>query len=220
MIPIVRPELGEAEKKAAADAVASGWVSHGARCVEFESLVAARLDVRYGRSVNSCTNAILLTLLALGLEPGDEVLVPAFTCVAALNPIVLLGGVPVPVDVELSSFAMTVSELELAITAKTRGVIFAHLFGLCGDVEPVAALCRDRGIWLIEDIALGLGSSISGRALGTFGDAAALSFHPRKLITTGEGGMIASNRRDVADAVAALRNYGASRPAWERHNQR
>lgn len=219
-IPIVRPYLGEEERAAALRAMESGWVSHGPQCAEFERAIAAQVGVAHGRAVNSCTNAILLTLLALGLEPGDEVIVPAFTCVAALNPIELLGGVPVPVDVEPTSFGIDPRQLKAALTARTRGVVFAHLFGLAGDVAPVAAACREHGLWLIEDIALGLGATVGDQAVGSFGDAAVLSFHPRKLITTGEGGMVVTDRAELADAVAALRNYGASRPAWERHNQR
>jgi perosamine synthetase len=220
MIPIVRPHFGAEESAAALRAIESGWVSHGPRTAEFERAIAAEVGVAHGRAVNSCTNAILLTLLALGLRPGDEVIVPAFTCVAALNPIELLGGVPVPVDVELTSFGIDPAQLEAAITPRPRGVVFAHLFGLAADVEPVAAVCRARGLWLIEDIALGLGARAGGRAVGSFGDAAVLSFHPRKLLTTGEGGMVVTDSAELADKVAALRNYGASRPAWERHNQR
>ena len=220
MIPIVRPELGEAERAAALRAIESGWISHGPRCVEFEAAVAARLGLAHGRAVNSCTNGILLTLLALDVRPGDEVIVPAFTCVAALNPIALLGATPVPVDVEPSAFGLEAGAVAAAITDRTRGIIFAHLFGFAADLASVASLARERGLWLIEDIALGFGALDDGRPVGTVGDAAVLSFHPRKLITTGEGGMVATDRDDLAERVAALRNYGASRPAWERHNAR
>jgi perosamine synthetase len=220
MIPIVRPALSDAETSAAVRAIESGWISHGPRCVEFEQLVAARLGVDHARAVNSCTNGILLTLLALGLRRGDEVIVPAFTCVAALNPIEILGAVPVPVDIELEAFGMTTAAVANAITERTRGVLFAHLFGLAADVQSINALCKQRGLWLVEDIALGFGASFNGSAVGSHGDAAVLSFHPRKLITTGEGGMVASRTPELIADVTALRNYGASRPAWERHNQR
>jgi dTDP-4-amino-4,6-dideoxygalactose transaminase len=220
MIPIARPELGELEQDAASRAIASGWVSQGPRCLEFEAAVATRLDLSHARAVNSCTNAILLTLIALGVKAGDEVIVPAFTCVAALNPIELLGATPVPVDIDAETFSITARGLEEAVSVRTRGVLMAHLFGLAAHVEPVADVCQRRGLWLIEDIALGFGATIGQRPVGSFGDAAVVSFHPRKLITTGEGGMVATNSADIADAVGMLRNYGASRPAWERHHKR
>lgn len=220
MIPIARPELGALEQDAASRAIASGWVSQGPRCIEFEGAVASRLTLSHARAVNSCTNAILLTLIALGVKPGDEVIVPAFTCVAALNPIELLGATPVPIDIEAETFSITPRGLEAAVTGRTRGVLMAHLFGFAADVEPVAEVCQRRGLWLMEDIALGFGATIGGRPVGSFGDAAVLSFHPRKLITTGEGGMVVTNRADLANVVGMLRNYGASRASWERHHQR
>lgn len=220
MIPIARPELGAAELDAAARAIESGWVSQGPRCLEFEAAVASRLGVSHARAVNSCTNAILLALIALDVRAGDEIIVPAFTCVAALNPIELLGATPVPVDVELDAFGISPDALDAAVTARTRGMLMAHLFGLSAPIKPLVDSCRRHGIWLIEDIALGFGARLGDRAVGSFGDAAVISFHPRKLITTGEGGMVVTNRADVAERVGMLRNYGASRPAWERHHQR
>lgn len=220
MIPIARPGVTEAEIAAAVAAMRSGWISQGPRSAEFEAAVAKRIGVDHARAVNSCTNAILLTLLALGVQEGDEIIVPAFTCAAALNPIEILRAVPVPVDIELTSFGLQRRDLEKATTARTRGVLLAHLFGFATNVEPIAAHCRENALWLIEDIALGFGALMSGRSVGSFGDAAVLSFHPRKLITTGEGGMVVTNRADIAESVGALRNYGAERPAWERHTQR
>lgn len=217
-IPIARPLIGDEEKASAVRALDSGWISHGPNCMAFEQQVAGYLGVRHGRAVNSCTNAIVLTLLALGLQPGDEVIVPGFTCVATLNPVELLGGVCVPVDVDLATFAIDPDAVEAAVTERTRGIIVAHLFGLPADIQALSAIADRRGLWLVEDIALGLGASVGGRMVGSFGTAAVLSFHPRKIITTGEGGMVTCNDDRIADDVAALRNYGASTPSWSRHS--
>jgi dTDP-4-amino-4,6-dideoxygalactose transaminase len=218
MIPIVRVQLADAEIQAAKAAIESGWVSQGPRCAEFEARIASHVGVAYGRAVNSCTNAILLTLIALGVGPGDEIIVPGFTCVAALNPIRILGAVPVPVDVEPVAFGIDPNLLEQAITSRTRGVLFAHLFGLAADASSVGAICARRNLWLLEDIALGFGATDGGRPVGTVGKAAVMSFHPRKLITTGEGGMVLTDDATIATSVASLRNYGASVQSWDRHH--
>ncbi len=205
------------EERAVAEVLRSGWVSQGPKCSEFENAVASFVGVRHARAVNSGTGALHLTLLACGIRPGDEVIVPAFTCVATLNPLESIGAKPVLVDVNSRTFALEAEGVRNALTPRTKAIIVVHLFGLPASIEPIVSLAGERGVLVIEDAALSLGASINARAVGTFGSAAFLSFHPRKMITTGEGGMVLTGSTDIAEVVAALRNYGASVDALQRH---
>jgi perosamine synthetase len=217
-IPLARPLLGEEEERGVLDAMRSGWISQGPRSAAFERAVASYLDIPHARAVNSGTSAMQLALLACGVRPGDEVIVPAFTCVAALHPIEAIGGQILPVDIDLATYGLDPSHLESAITPATRAIVPAHLFGQAAQVEAIAVIANRHDLILIEDVALGMGARIRGRHVGTFGDAAILSFHPRKTITTGEGGMVLSPSAEIAGRVEAMRAYGASVPAWTRHN--
>jgi perosamine synthetase len=216
-IPIAKPYFDQNEYRAVSEVLASGWVSQGPKSVEFEKALANYIGVKHGRAVNSGTTAIHCALLACGVQAGDEVIVPAFTCVATLHPIEYIGARPVIVDVELDTFGLDASRLQEAISPRTKAIIVVHLFGLAAKVEEVLPLVADREVKVIEDAALGLGARIGERHAGSLGHAACLSFHPRKMITTGEGGMVLTNSDQVAARVAELRNYGASVPAWERH---
>jgi dTDP-4-amino-4,6-dideoxygalactose transaminase len=173
--------------------------------------------VRYAKAVNSGTSAILLALLACGIRAGDEVIVPAFTCVATLNPIEQIGARPVLVDIEPDTYAIDPAMLERAVTQKTKAVLAVHLFGMPAPMDRICSAIPSGRIKVIEDAALGLGGRIQGRPVGSFGTAAILSFHPRKLITTGEGGMVLTGVPEINERVASLRNYGAGVEAWERH---
>ena len=216
-IPIAKPYFDENEGRAVSEVLASGWVSQGPKSVEFENALANYIGVKHGRAVNSGTTAIHCALLACNVQSGDEVIVPAFTCVASLHPVEYIGARPVPVDIELDTFGLDPSRLREAISPRTKAILVVHLFGLAAKVETVLQAVAGTGIKVIEDAALGLGARIGERCAGSLGEAACLSFHPRKMITTGAGGMVLTNSDDVAARVAELRNYGASVPAWERH---
>ena len=219
-IPVARPYFDRREEEAALRVLRSGWVSMGPVCAEFESAMAAYVGVPYARAVNSGTSAIQLALLACGVRPGQEVVVPAFTCVATLNPIEQIGGRPVPVDIEPDTFAMDPGLLSKALTPDTGAVIAVHLFGLPGRIESIQSQASGLDVPLIEDAALGLGGRTGDRSVGCFGDAAVLSFHPRKMIAVGEGGMVLTHSETIAQSVAVMRNYGASIQAWDRHQGR
>jgi dTDP-4-amino-4,6-dideoxygalactose transaminase len=216
-VPIAKPSFDSSEEQAILEVLRSGWVSQGKKGVEFEQAIANYTGARYAKAVNSGTGAIHLALLACGVKPGDQVIVPAFTCVAALHPIECIGAEPVLADIELETFGIDPANLLSAITPRTRAIMVTHLFGLAARIFEVMALASDRSIAVIEDAALGLGAKVENRSVGTFGAASCLSFHPRKMITTGEGGMVLTNSAAIADAVARLRNYGASVSALERH---
>ena len=147
------------------------------------------------------------------MQPGNEVIVPAFTWVATANVVELMGGTPVFCDVDLETFNIDVEQVESLVTERTVGIVGVHLFGLSADIDPLLDLCRRRGLWFVEDAACALGAWYRGRHVGTFGVASAFSFHPRKSITTGEGGMVATNDDSLAAATRSLRDHGSSRAA-------
>lgn len=216
-IPISRPYFDAKEEDAVVDVLRSGWVSQGPKCAEFEQTMADLLGIKYGRAVNSGTNAIHLALLSCDVRPGDDVIVPAFTCVATLNPLEYIGARPVLVDIDIETFGLDVEMLAKAITPRTKAIIPVHLFGLSANIEEVVSFAVKHSLKVIEDASLGLGARIKGQFVGSFGEAACLSFHPRKMITTGEGGMVLTNSDKVASHIEQLRNYGASVSAWTRH---
>jgi perosamine synthetase len=219
-ISIAHPFFDEAEQRAATEALKSGWVSMGSRCKEFEEAVAELVGVRHARAVNSGTSAIHLALIASGIGPGDQVAVPAFTCAAMLHPIEQVGARPILVDISLESYAMAIDRLSEVLASNVKAVMVAHLFGLAAPMDQLSSLVGSfEDVALIEDAALGLGAQIGKQYAGSFADVACLSFHPRKIITTGEGGMVLTDSDAVARRVGELRNYGASVSAWDRHQR-
>jgi perosamine synthetase len=215
VIHISQPQTGEEEWLALRDPVMSGWLTQGPKVAAFEEAFARRHKVRYGLATTSCTTALHLILVALGIGPGDEVIVPAFTWVSTANVVLHCGATPVFVDVDRSTFNMDVAQLSKKVNERTRAIIPVHLFGLCADMDPILEIAH--GIPVIEDAACASGSAYKGRAAGSIGRAAAFSFHPRKSITTGEGGMVTTNDRALAETIERMRNHGASLSEEQRH---
>lgn len=209
-IPIARPLFGQEEIDAVAGPLTSGWVVQGPKVAEFERKFASYVGAPHAVAASNGTTALHLGVAALGLQPGDEVVVPAFTWVATANAVEYQGAKAVFCDIDLDTFNSGAREIESRITEKTVGIIPVHLFGLCADIDPILALARELGLWVLEDAACAFGASVGGRQAGTFGDAAAFSFHPRKSITTGEGGMVTTASERVAQAVRSMRDHGAS----------
>jgi dTDP-4-amino-4,6-dideoxygalactose transaminase len=199
MIPVMKPWLGEEEARAAADAVASGWVAQGPRVAEFEQRFAERVGAEHGVAVSSCTTALHLAMYLQGLGPGDEVVVPSFSFIATANCAVYLGATPVFADVEPEDGNLSVRTVEPVLTPRTRAVIVVHQGGMPADVDPLRRLCADRGITLVEDAACAAGSTYHGAPAGGAAELAAWSFHPRKLLTTGEGGMLTTHDAELAE---------------------
>jgi len=216
-IPITRPFFGEEERRALVAPLDTGWVVQGPEVDRFEKAFAAYAGARHAMATTSCTTALHLAVAALGLKPGDEVIVPGFTWVATPNVVEHMGATPVFCDIDLATFNIDVSGIERLITKNTVGIMPVHLFGLAADMDPVLAVARRHSLWVVEDAACGFAASYRGRHVGTFGDAGCFSFHPRKSITTGEGGMLTTARADLADAVRTLRDHGASRSDLSRH---
>jgi perosamine synthetase len=216
-IPITKAWFDEAEETAVLGPLRSGWVVQGPQVAEFERQFGAFLGADHAIATTSATTALHLAMVAMGVKPGDEVIVPAFTWVATANVVIYQGGTPVFCDIDLATFNLDVSQVAAKITDRTVGIIPVHLFGLCADMGPLKALAAKQGLWLVEDAACGFGASIDGQQAGTFGEVGAFSFHPRKSITTGEGGMITTQSADVAKLCRSLRDHGASRTDLARH---
>ncbi len=214
-ISISHPATGEEEWKAVRDSLMTGWLTQGPKVAEFEKAFAQRHGVKHAIATTSCTTALHLILSALNIGSGDEVIVPAFTWIATANVVLYCGAQPVFVDVEPKTFNMDASQIANKLNERTKAIIPVHLFGLCADIDAISAAAPD--ITLIEDAACAAGSSYKGRHAGTLGLAAAFSFHPRKSITTGEGGMVTTNDDQLAEKIDMLRNHGASISEEQRH---
>ncbi|OZI15799.1 perosamine synthetase [Bordetella genomosp. 7] len=216
-IAISLPCTGEEEWLAAKEPLMSGWLTQGPKVAAFEKAFAERHQVSHALAVTSCTTGLHLILAAMGIGPGDEVIVPSFTWVATANAVLYCGATPVLVDVDRSTFNLDIVQAAAKVTERTRAVIAVHLFGLCADVDALRAALPSH-IAIIEDAACAAGAAHAGRPAGSLGDAAAFSFHPRKSVTTGEGGMVTTQSAELADVMNQMRNHGASISEEQRHN--
>jgi len=218
MIPVMRPWLGAEELASLEEVLASGWVAQGRRVADFERAVCARVGAPHGVALSSCTAALHLALVAYGIGAGDDVVVPSLSFIATANAARYVGATPVFADVDEGTQNLSAATIEAALTASTRAVILVHQGGVPADVGAVHALCDPLGIAVIEDAACALGSTYRGEPIGSHSEVVAFSFHPRKLITTGEGGMIATRRRDLADRIRRLREHAMTVSAADRHD--
>ncbi len=216
-IQISLPSFGEEEWLALKAPLESGWVTQGPAVAAFEREFATRHQVKHALAVTSATTGLHLALAALGVGPGDEVIVPAFTWIATANVVIYCGATPVFADVDPVSFNVTAAEVARRLTSRTRAVIPVHLFGLCADIDGIRS-ALPKGVHIVEDGACAAGAVYKGRAAGGLGDVAVFSFHPRKSITTGEGGMVTTDRDDLAEVAQMLRNHGASISEEQRHH--
>lgn len=208
-IPIAKPCFGEEEIEALREVAESGWLTQGPKVSAFEEAFARRHQVEHGMAVSSCTAGLHLALAVLGVGPGDEVIVPAFTWISTANAVLYCGATPVFVDVEPVTFNLDVDRITQTLTSRTKAVIPVHLFGFCVDMDGLRSNLGDD-IFLVEDAACAAGAEYNGRPAGGLGHLAVFSFHPRKIITTGEGGMVTTDDPVLAEKVRVLRNHGAS----------
>ena len=209
-IPISKCVFGEEERLAVQKPLETGWVVQGPFVGQFEEKFSAFTSSRFSIATSSCTTALHLAVAALGLKTGDEVIVPAFTWVATANAVEYMGGRPVFCDIDLNTFNISTKQIEALITPRTVGIIPVHLFGLCADMKPILKIAHKHGLWVVEDAACAFGAYYHDRHAGSFGDTGCFSFHPRKSITTGEGGMITTQSEHVDRLVRSLRDHGAS----------
>jgi dTDP-4-amino-4,6-dideoxygalactose transaminase len=218
-IPITKPVFGEEELRAVQRPLESGWVVQGPYVAEFEEKFARYTGSEHAIATSSGSTALQVAMAALGVGPGDEVVVPGFTWVATANVVAERGATPVFVDVDLATFNLDVTALDAAVGERTVGIVPVHLFGLAADLDAVLELARRRSLWVVEDAACSLGGWYRGRHTGTFGEFGAFSFHPRKSITTGEGGMLTTGRGDLGALARSLRDHGASRSDFHRYEE-
>ena len=221
-IPLALPLLGDEEAEAASRTIRSGWVMQGPQVAAFEEEFAAFVGAGYARAVSSCTTALHLGLVAVGVVPGDEVITVSHSFVATANSVRYCGATPVFVDIEPGTYNIDPTLVERAITPRTRAILVVHQMGMPCDMAAIVPLARARGLAVVEDCACAVGSEIlwDGRweRIGRpHGDVACFSFHPRKVITTGDGGMITTDREDWAELFRLLRLHGMSQSTAQRH---
>lgn len=209
MIRLAKPYLGEEELAEIASVLASGYLSQGPKVAEFEHGLAEHLNVKHAIAVSSGTAALHLSVLALGLGESDEVIVPDFTFPATANVVALAGATPIFCDIDLDTFNLDPEELEPLITPRTKAVVPVHQFGLAADMTAIISVAEKFDLKIIEDAACALGAQYHGQKCGTFGTVSCFSFHPRKIITTGEGGMVLTNDDGIAERIRVLRNHGS-----------
>ena len=218
-IPITKPYFGAEELQSVQEPIKSGWVVQGPFVRQFEEQFSVFTGAPQCIATSSCTTALHIAVAALGLKPGDEVIVPAFTWVSTANVVEYMGARPVFCDVDLQTFNIDTGHIESLVTPRTVGIIAVHLFGLCADMEAVKNVASANGLWVVEDAACAFGAWYNGGHAGTFGEMGCFSFHPRKSITTGEGGMITTKREDLEQLSRSSRDHGASRSDQARHDE-
>ena len=217
-IPITKPFFGPEEAEAILKPLNSGWVVQGPFVKQFEDSLASYMDARFCVATSSCTTALHLAMAILGVKPGDEVIVPAFTWVSTANVVEYMGATPVFCDIDIQTFNLAPSSIEAHVTENTVGIIPVHLFGLCADMRPILDVAERHNLWVVEDAACALGAWCGEQHAGTMGDMGAFSFHPRKCVTTGEGGLLTTAREDYSLLASQLRDHGANRTDIDRHH--
>lgn len=207
-IPLSGPDITDAEIDAVVAVLRSPRLSLGPRLEEFEHAMAAYIGAPHAIAVSSGTAGLHLALLACGIGPGDEVILPSFTFIAVANAIRYVGAHPVFADIDRETLNLDPASVEASITPRTRALMAVHTFGRPADMPSLLAIADRHNLVVIEDACEAIGAGIGGRRVGSFGDAAVFAFYPNKQITTGEGGMVITRRPEVARRIAALRNHG------------
>ncbi len=203
LIPHSKPTLGAEESRAVSEVIESGHIAAGEMADKFESALAEFLGLDYAMSTNSGTSALHLALLAIGVGPGDEVIIPSFVCSALLNAVNYTGAVPILAEIDPNTYNLNVADVQRRINKCTKAIIVPHLFGLAADLKPLLEL----DVPVIEDCAQSIGATYDQRPVGTMGVAALFSFYATKVITTGEGGMVVCNSGDIAARIRDLKTY-------------
>jgi len=218
-IPLAKPWIDKNDINNVVKCLESGWLIQGAFNEELEQRFAELTNVKHAVSCNSCTTALTLSLESVGIKEGDEVIVTPYSFIASANCIDQVGAKPVFVDIEKDTYNLDVNLIEKAITDKTKAVIAVHQYGLMVDMDPLMELAKKFNLKIIEDAACAHSAEYKGKKAGSIGDVGCFSFHPRKIITCGEAGMITTNNEEIFEYVQAMRNHGmvAKQSVWERH---
>jgi perosamine synthetase len=217
MIPIAKPYLNQEDAQAAYDVIMSGWITQGPRVQEFEEKFAAYTGAKHAVAVSNCTTGLHLAMIVAGIGSGDEVICPSMSYIATANSIMYMGAKPVFAEVHPETYNLDVADAEQRITSKTKAILLVHQIGMPADIDAFRALCDKHNLVLIEDAACAAGSSYKGKKIGSHSDLVCFSFHPRKVISTGDGGMVTTNNEAFAERMKLLRQHGMSVNAGARH---
>jgi len=208
-IPISKPYLGKEEADAAHRTILSGWVTQGPKVAEFEQNFCDYVGAKYAVAVSNCTTALHLSMIVAGIKEGDEVICPSMSYIATANCIMYVGAKPVFAEVN-DEYNLDIEDVKKRITTKTKAILLVHQIGMPADIDAFQLLCEEKKIILIEDAACAIGSEYKGQKIGSHSDLVCFSFHPRKVITTGDGGMITTSRKDFNDRLKLLRQHAMS----------
>ena len=217
--PFAKPTIGDAEIAEVIACLKSGWIATGPRVKKFEEMLGDYLHAPHALALTSGTAGLHLSLAALDLKPGDEVIVQAFTFVSSLNTVVLAGAKPVLVDVDPNTYNIDPKKIEAAITPKTRAIMPVHFAGLACDLDPLYALAKKYNLRVVEDACQAIGTKYKNKLIGSFGDIQVFSFHPNKNITSAEGGCVTTRDDNVAKSISVMRFHGIDRNAFDRFSK-
>ena len=218
IVPITKPYITGDEEKEVVKVLRSGWLAQGPQSEKFEKMVAGFVGSKYTVAFNSCTSALHTALILSGVGEGDEVIVPSFSFIATANSVLHTGARPVFVDIDERTYNIAPEKIEKAITKKTKAIMPVHQLGLPADMDLILKLAGKYNLKVIEDAACAIGSEYKGRKIGAGSGISCFSFHPRKVITTGEGGVITTNSKSVSDKAKIIRSHGASISDLARHS--
>lgn len=217
-IPITKPYLGEEEKQLVSEVIESGWISQGPKVAEFEDRFARAVGAKFAVATTSCTTALHAALSASGIGAGEEVLVPSLSFIATANAVLHSGATPVFIDIDPETCNIDINKIEQAVTERTSAIMPVHQMGLAADIDPIKKIAEKNALLIVEDAACAIGSEYKGKRIGGHGNTACFSLHPRKIITTGEGGMITTDDPELAAKLRRLRHHGMSVSDLERHS--
>jgi perosamine synthetase len=217
-IPVAKPYLTADEAQNAYDTILTNWVTQGPRVQEFEEKFAAYTGAKYAVALSNCTTALHLAMIVAGVKAGDEVICPSMSYIATANSITYVGATPVFAEVDPHTYNIDPQDAEKRITSKTKAILIVHQIGLPADIDAFKDLCKKHNLILIEDAACAAGSAYKGKKIGSHSDLVCFSFHPRKVITTGDGGMITTGNEEYYNRLKLLRQHGMSVNDRVRHN--
>ena len=218
MIPIAKPYLDEKDAQAAYDTILTGWITQGPRVQEFEEKFAAYTGSKHAIAVSNCTTGLHLAMIVADIGPGDEVICPSMSYIATANSILYVGAQPVFAEINPRTYNLDIDDVRKRITPKTKAILLVHQIGMPADIDAFNLLAKEKNLILIEDAACAAGCSYKGKKIGSHSDLVCFSFHPRKVISTGDGGMITTSREDYAAKLKLLRQHGMSVNDRMRHN--